>query len=879
MLFTQATNKPLSIFILFFAFITGVEATPPVSIKAERIVDPVTVDGQLNENSWHRTGYSQFWQREPEEGKPASERTEVWLAYDNDAIYLAARLYDSQPESISSLLGRRDDSLDCDWFWLYLDPFHDKRSGFAFGITPAGSVSDCVYYNDSFSDNSWDAVWSSATSRDDLGWTVEMRIPFNQLRFNHHQEEYVWGVHFRRVLMRRNETVESVFIPRTAGGFVSHFLDMNGIEGINPKSLFNIIPYTVGKGTLQPDEKDQASGSFGIDAKIGLLSNLTLDLSFNPDFGQVEVDPASINLSAAETYYSEKRSFFIEGSDIFTNFGYEGATNHIGANWSSPDLFYSRRIGRPPQGSGNGEVIDSSPEWSTILGAAKLTGTVGEGWKIGAIYALTDREFAGTIRGNGNGEVELEPLTHYSVVRTLKEFNNGRQGVGFLGTLVLRDFNDPSLQKELSRSSWASGLDWWSFLDKKKVWALSGWLAASRVNGSREQILTLQQEYPHYYQRPDADHVELDPTATSLDGWSGRVELSKEQGNFRLHAALGAVSPGFDVQDAGYLGRSDIINGHVMIGWRDYTPGKLLRNWSISLFTQRNYNFDGIKIGEQRLIAIANIRFLNYWSVYFQTSQNAEQYSHTATRGGPLMKVPAYQWYDFGISSDSRKKIVYELDSFYNHSRDGSDEYSVSLGISWKPNTCISLSLTPAYTKNLERTQWVTRIRDEQMTATYGNRYIFSTLDMKEISCSLRMNWIFSPRLSIQAYIQPFISVGRYSDFAELSAPSTNQLRVYGQNDSTIRYSDGVYTIDPDALGTAGSFTVRNPDFNMKSLRGTVVLRWEYRPGSSFYFVWTQNRADYSNPGDLRFGRDIGNLFSAQGSNVFMIKLSHSFNL
>ena len=866
-------------FILFFSAYSGIEADSPASIRAERLVDAVHVDGHLREKAWQRVGYSGFWQREPDEGKPASEKTEVWLAYDNEAIYLAARLYDSEPEKISSLLGRRDDSLDCDWFWFYLDPFHDKRSGFAFGITPAGSVADSVYYNDTFSDDSWNAVWSSAARRDAGGWTVEMRIPFNQLRFHNHQGAQVWGVHFRRTLMRQNETADSVFIPRTAGGFVSRFMELEGIQGIDPKPLVDLIPYAVGKTERLPAEKNQNSASIGLDAKIGLRSSLTLDLSVNPDFGQVEVDPASINLSAAETYYSEKRSFFIEGADIFSNFGYQGATSHVGADWNSPDLFYSRRIGRPPQGSVGGEKIDSTPEWSTILGAAKLTGTMGKGWKIGAIYALTDREFARTTPDSQVDAVEVEPLTHYAVLRGTKEFNEGKQGLGFLGTLVMRDFKDPGLQNELSRSSWASGIDWWSFLGDRKDWALSGWMAASRVNGSPEQIYALQREYPHYYQRPDAGHVELDPLAESLDGWAGRIELNKEQGNFRFNAALGAISPGFDVQDAGYLGRSDIINGHIMAGWRNYTPGRLLRNWSVSLYTQRNYNFDGIKIGEQRLIAIASLRFLNYWSFYFQTSQNAESYSHTATRGGPLMKVPSHQWYDIEISSDSRRKLVYDLDAFLLNSQNGSKEYSIRLDIDWRPSTRISLSLTPSYSDTLQRAQWVTRIADAAMTATYGKRYLFSTLDLKEISCSLRMNWIFSPRLSLQAYIQPYISVGHYSGFAELTAPATDELRVYGQGESTIRRQDESYIVDPDAAGPAAPFRFDDPDFNLKSLRGTVVLRWEYRPGSSFYFVWTQNRADSSDPGDFRFGRDMGHLFSAQGTNVFMIKLSHSFNL
>lgn len=848
-------------------------------IHADRLTEPVIIDGRLDETVWQQIAYSEFWQREPDEGKPASERTEVWIAYDDDAIYLAARLHDSRPEQITALLGRRDDELDSDWFWLYLDPYHDKRSGFGFGITPSGSISDCVYYNDTFSDSSWDGIWTSRVQRENRAWTVEIRIPFNQLRFSRNNGEYRWGVHFRRVLMRRNETSESTFIPRTSGGFVSHFRELNGIHDIRPKPLVNIVPYTVGKGELHSDDQNKAAGNMGLDAKIGLQSSLTLDLSVNPDFGQVEVDPASINLSAAETYYQEKRPFFIEGADIFGNFGYGGASTHVGANWSSPDLFYSRRIGRAPQGSGNGAPIASMPEWSTILAAAKLTGTVGQGWKVGAIYGLTEREYAKTLVSGEKVEQEVEPLSHYGVARALKEFNQGRQGLGFMGTVVARDFRDTSLQSELSRNSWSVGLDGWSFLDSRKDWVVSGWLAASQVNGSSAHIYELQQEYPHYYQRPDADHKELNPLATSLNGWAGRLELNKEQGNFRFNTAIGAISPGFDVRAAGYQSNCDIINGHIMIGWRDYKPGKILRNWSVNLYTQRNYNFAGDKIGEQRLIFIANARFLNYWSAYFQTSLNPGNYSQTATRGGPLMKMPAYQWYDFSVNSDSRKEIVGELEGYYSHSANGSHETQISCELTWKPTSRLSLSLEPRYYDTLERAAWVTSISDPLMTATFGKRYLFSSLDMNEVSCSLRMNWIFTPKLSLQAYIQPFISVGHYFDFAELSAPASDKLRVYGRGDSTIQSENGDFLVDADAAGPAGSFRFASPDFNLKSLRGTVVFRWEYQPGSSFYFVWTQNRADYADAGDFRFGRDLRRLFSAPGDNIFMIKLSHTFNL
>ncbi len=871
-------NRIVGMLILMLGLTGTVRAVEKAPIRAERLQDPVTVDGRLEESSWQRQGYCEFWQREPDEGKPASERSEVWLAYDDDALYVAARLSDSQPELVSGLLGRRDTELDCDWFTVYLDPYLDKLSGFAFGITPAGSVSDRALYNDVGWNSLWDGIWNGKAQRDRQGWTVEMRIPFNQLRFSKKDGEYRWGVHFRRIVMRKNEVSDSAPIPRTGNNMVSLFKEMVGIEGIAPRPLIMVSPYLVGKGEFLAGEVDQATGNLGLDAKIGLRSNLTLDLCVNPDFGQVEVDPASINLSAAETYYQERRPFFIEGADLFTNFSFCGG-NHPSAGWNNPRFFYSRRIGRPPQGSVSQSGQIDMPEWATILSAAKLTGTLGNGWKIGAIYGLTEREFAAVDDLGQEFEVEVEPLTHYAVLRTQKEFNQGRQGLGFLGTLVARDFADDSLRGALNSDSWMVGFDGWAFFGPQKNWVLSGWFSSSRVNGSAQRITSLQQEFPHYYQRPDMSHVNLDTGLTHLDGWVGRIEVNKEKGNLRFNAGLGAVSPGYDIRDGGYHTSADVINGHVLVGWQDFTVGKVIRKWNIDLWHQRNYNFAGDKIGEQRVIVAANAQFLNYWSCNFMTSYNPGHFSQTATRGGPLMKIPSYQWYNFTISSDSRKRLVGSLSGYVNQSSNGSSENTFSLSLSLKPSSRFSLSISPAYSSINERAQYVTQVNDPTMTATYGKRYVFSALDLKELSCSMRINWIFTPQLSLQGYIQPFLSVGHYRDFAELAEPSSDRFRPFGHDGSTIEAENGSFGVDPDGSGPAAPFRFNNPDFNLKSLRGTLVLRWEYLPGSSLYFVWTQNRADYANPGDFRFGRDLGDLFSARGDNVFMVKLTHGFNL
>jgi len=853
-------------------------------VEAIRATEKIEIDGFLEENSWQTQGYSDFTQRDPKDGESPTEKTVFWVAFDDEAIYVAARMFDSNPDKIVSRLSRRDDSVDSDWFIFSVDPYYDRRSGYQFAVSPAGSIIDWTIYNDEFSDTTWDGVWESAAQIDDQGWTVEIRIPYNQLRFKK-KDNYTWGVNFRRVIQRKNEEVVFSWAPKEESGFVSHFAKLVGISDINPGRLIELLPFTANKAAFSPVKKGnpfETGKSFvangGLDMKVGLKSNLTLDLTANPDFGQVEVDPAVINLSAAETYYQEKRPFFIEGANIF-EFGYGGATSHWGVNWSSPSFFYSRRIGRSPHGYVDSDGYVRYPDWSTILLAAKITGKIGKDWNFGLLSALTEREYAEIDLSGQRLSEEVEPFTYHGVLRAQKEFNQGMQGLGFITTGVVRDLQTETLENSLSRNSFSLALDGWTFMDKNRTWVFSGWLGGTRVSGSQTAIFNLQNSYPHYYQRPDATHVELDEEATSLSGWAGRFLINKQKGNIMFNAALGAVSPGFDSTDMGYQSRGDIINGHVMVGYRSLHPGKLLRNWSLYVFTQRNYDFGGNKIGEQRLILFSNFQFLNYWQAYFQMSVNAKQWSHTLTRGGPLTLTPAYTWYDFSLSSDDRKPVVFYFGGFYLTGKSGDQEWAGYTTLLWRPKSNISLSLSPEYSSDNTVAQWVTRIEDEFMTETYGNRYIFAHIDQKTLSCSLRLNWIFTPKLSLQAYIQPFIAVGDYDRFKELARAKSFDFNEFGDGDSTISYEDGIYTVDPDGQNPAPAFSFGNTDFNYKSLRGTIVLRWEYRPGSLLYLVWTQNRADFSNPGDFKFGRDFGNLLTAPGDNIFMLKFTYRFKL
>ncbi len=854
------------------------------SIKAIRLVEKVTLDGQLNEKVWQGKSISGFTQTDPDDGQPPTEKTEVWLAYDDNAIYVAARMHDSEPQKIISLLARRDDFVDADYFLFYVDPYYDRRSGFKFAVNPSGSIADWTMYNDSWDDSSWDGIWEAKTQIDEGGWTVEMKIPFDQLRFKRKEDgEYIWGVNFKRYIKRKNEIVIFSWCPKTESGFVSRFARMNGMRQIKPKKLFEITPYLVGKADFSTEEEgnpfatgEDFSANSGMDIKYGLKSNLTLDLSINPDFGQVEVDPAVINLSAAETYYNEKRPFFLEGANIF-RFGIGGATSNIGADWGDPRLFYSRRIGHAPQGSVDTDGHVWYPDMTTILMAAKITGKIGKEWNLGFMNAMTQREYAQVDFNGERSQAEVEPFSNYTVLRLSKEFNEGRQGLGFIATSVLRDLRDENLEATLNEKAFSLGIDGWTFLDKKKVWVLTGWLGGTQVSGSKERIYDLQQSWPHYYQRPDQDHVELEDNATTLNGWSGRFTLNKENGNFLFNVALGMISPGFDSRDIGFQWSADVINGHIMVGYQSFKKWKFIREWNLLFFTQRNYNFNWDLVGEQRLICIANVKLKNFWEVYFQMSYNPERWDQTRTRGGPLMLLQTYTWYDWGIFSDRRKPLVFNFSGYHLVNDWGRTTHAVAISLEWKPGSNFYISISPNYQHGMNSSQWVSNIEDEVMTDTYGTRYIFANLDQKTLSCSIRLNWIFSPRLSLQAYIQPFISVGNYTNLKEFARPRSYDFNVYGSGTSTISYEDETYTINPGDGGEI--FTISDPNFNLKSLRGTVVLRWEFRAGSTLYLVWTQNRADYEDPGDFAFGRDIGRMVKAPGDNIFMLKFTYRFKI
>ena len=862
----------------------GNPISPVDTLHACRLNDKIKLDGILSEQIWHQDqGVTNFVQREPQEGAAPTFETVVYIAYDNEALYIGARLFDAAPDSIISRLSRRDQGLDSDAFGIFIDPYLDRRSGYYFGLTAAGTYFDGVMLNDEWDDDSWDGVWQGEVNVDDYGWSLEVRIPYSQLRF-HEQKEYRWGINFRRDIKRLNEKVYLVYTPKDGSGFVSRFPILSGIENISPSRRMEVLPYVRAKAEyLNVDAGDPFNdGSrlipgIGADIKQGIGSNLTLDGTINPDFGQVEVDPAVVNLSDVETYFQEKRPFFIEGASTF-RFGQGGSRENWSFNYGPPSFFYSRRIGRAPQGSLPDYDYADIPEGTRILGAAKLTGKMWEDWNFGTLHAVTAREYADiSLDGNISG-TEIEPLAYYGLLRSQKEIDKGRQGIGFIGTYTGRNFKDQRLRDELNSNAASFGIDSWTFLDQEQVWVVTGWAGMSHVQGNTTRMIDLQTSSRHYLQRPDAGHVHVDSNATSMTGYAGRILINKQKGNVFFNSAFGFIDPKFDVNDAGFFWRGDLINAHIGSGYKWTEPGSFARSAYLIGAVFGNLDF-GKNVTWAGIFTVANVEFPNYYHLEVMYAYNPQVMDYRLTRGGPMALSPPGWEFNVDARSDDRKLLTVGLFS-QGYTRSSNEWFrNVGFSLEWRPAPNFLLSLSPQIMWDQEFAQWIDAFPDPTADLTYGSRYVFGEMDYTEISASIRVNWTFTPNLSLQLYAQPLASKGDFTNFKELAEPETYNFNLYGDGNSTIELVDGEYIVNPDGDGPAQPFYFEDPDFNIRSLRFNAVLRWEYLPGSTLYLVWTQSRFNDQYQDDFQINRAMTSLMDQAADNILMIKMNYWMHL
>jgi hypothetical protein len=846
--------------------------------RAVRVTKPPAVDGNLDDEAWSAAPeITGFTQRDPDEGKPATETTVVKVVYDDDAIYFGARMDDRKP--VTTLLGRRDTQLESDWFRVYLDPQFDRRSGASFWVNPANVQFDMVIYNDGWDDPDWDAVWESQTKTTASGWTAEMRIPYSQLRFPA-RAQHTWGIQLVRHISRNNESDRLVHIPKNESGFVSRFARLSGIEGIRPKRALELMPYGVTRSDLRGtvgiadplNSYSEFKADAGLDVKYGVTSNLTLTGTLNPDFGQVEVDPAQVNLSAFELFFPEKRPFFIEGANLF-EFGQGGSNNNFNFSFYPPILFYSRRIGRAPQGTGD-LTYDylSAPNETTILGAGKITGKTGNGWTVAALDALTDAETARFTLGDLRDDRSIEPMTNYLVTRIAKDLGRDSQGrVGTLFTAVNRDLPDDL--GFLREEAYLAGIDGYWFFGKKD-WILEWFLAGTDVTGSPEAISNTQQSSAHYFQRPDASHVTLDENRTSLSGYGGRITLAKQTGKFRYNFQAQSLSPGFEINDIGYLQRADATATHAAVMYDDREPKGNRRSLGFWAGKWQNWNWDGDLISNG-VGGSGYVVWKNYIETWGEVFGSFDRLDDRATRGGPLMKRLPDVWLAGGVITDTRKKISFNAKTGHIvYDEAGVSEHDYNIGVTYRPTSNLRLSVNPSYNVFHDTAQYVATVPDSAATSTYGNRYVFADIDRHTLEISTRADWTFNAKLTFQLYLQPFVASGDYRGFKELAAPRTRDFVTY---DGAMEFNPvaNEYTVVPDDTRSTSAFILTNPDFNFRSVRGSAVVRWEFRPGSALYAVWNENRAEQETFGDFRLRRDISSITSIDSDDVFLIKVSY----
>jgi hypothetical protein len=850
-------------------------------LHASRLTGKFTLDGELEEDIWSTAEVAtHFLQKDPAEGQEATERTELRIAYDDSALYVAVRLYDSDPKSIVRRLSRRDDYSDSDLFTLYLDPRHDHLTGALFEISSAGVQRDGIISNDNFTDYSWDGVWESAVHIDDTGWSAELRIPFSQLRIAAGVNG-IWGINASRFIHRKNETDWLELVPKKDSGLASRMAHLEGMAGLESSGGIDLMPYVVGRSEfLQPTgpqdpffDHPRFFAGAGTDLKYHLSGSFTLDATVNPDFGQVEVDPAVVNLTAFPTFFDEKRPFFIEGSQIFNNFGRGGSNSFWGFNYAEPNLFYSRRIGRTPEFSPTADFVDS-PQSTAIISAAKLTGKTQKGWSVGLVEAITAREYAKVQTNGSRSKTEVEPLTNYFVGRVEREMGT-RAGVGMMMTGVRRNLDTTDLSNLLSKQAYAGGADAYYFLDSHKQWVVNGRLIGSWVSGSTAAVTQLQQAPQRYYQRPDVRYVHFDPNRTSLSGWSGVVRINRNTGKYwNVNAQVWGVSPGFESNDAGFHFNGDVGGAHGVLVLKKMDPDRWTRFRQLWIAQWWTWDYGRRMQGKGQALGL-NVTFLNYWNANVNLNYHLRTLDDKLTRGGPVAMNPKGDSVWFNVGSDSRKKISFNLSM--NSGKDDGGNWTAggSLGLSLKPSSSILITTGPNYFRSRSVAQYVTTVADT--TATYGNRYVFSDLDQIQGDLTTRVNWTLSPKMSLQVFTQPLISVGRYWHLKEFTQPGGYSFSRYGIDQGTIFPKDSsTYTIDPDGNGPIPSFDISNPDFNFKSLKVNAVFRWEWRLGSTFYLVWTQSRTDTQTTGQF-YRSDLGKVFTSPPSNVFLARLAYWF--
>lgn len=837
--------------------------------RTERLVArPPEIDGRLDDEAWKQGEWTgDYIQQIPTEGAPPSVKTELKILYDDQHVYFAIRAYDD-PAKVHRYPGRRD-AFTGDIVGVCFDSYNSKKTGFEFDLTAGGSKIDLILGNGETEwDTTWDPVWDGKVAHDEQGWTAEFRVPLNQLRFGS-QEEHVWGLHAWRWIDRNQEEVQWQLIPRQNTGRMYQLGELQGIRDLPRQRHLELLPFAMGRastGPSVPDGGTDGSGAIGLDAKLGLTSNFTLDATVNPDFGQVEADPSVVNLTAYETFYEEKRPFFLEGRKILS-FEVE----------DEDQLFYSRRIGAPPSGVpflGPDEEMASLPESTTILGAFKLTGRTEGGTSVAVLQAFTQKETVPVTSPLGSRDAVVEPFGSYTVARLHKDWDKGNTSLGGILTSTHRWVGNSALAFLPSQATTA-GVDFTRHF-ANRAWVLEASGVASRVSGDTEAILALQTNPVHFFQRPDASHLGVDRDATSLSGHGGVLRFGRSDTS-RLHLGeeFSWYSPGLELNDVGFLRQADLMANRVSVGWSEPTPKGLFRNYAVQLAREDQWAFGSLETrSETELEASGQLK--SRWRA--QASLSYEDVVDTRMlRGGPALR-----WHDFFeaqtfLGSDESRRISAHAHGGYSWARDDdSRAWNTGVGLNLRPSNRLSLSGSVSYESLLDNLQYVdTADRDAGEP-----RWILGRIGQDTWSFTFRVNLSITPDLTVQYYGSPFVGTGRYDAFKRatdtLARDFASRFHLFAPEEIAYDAEANAYRVSEAQSGR--SYVFRNPDFSFRQFRSNLVARWEWKPGSSLYVVWSQGRTGYVPEWEGSFSSNWDSLWRARADNVFLVKVSYWFS-
>ena len=851
---------------------------PQRAYRTERITEkPPVVDGSLDDSAWDLVEWSgDYVVYTPNAGEAPTEQTFMKVLYDNQNLYVAFRCLDSEPDKIEQRMGRRD-QFPGDWVEVNIDSYHDKRTGFSFTVSASGVKNDEFVSNDSNWDVSWNPIWETRTQVDSAGWTAELRIPLSQIRFPGDAEQ-VWGIQSTRNNFRADERSTWQPVSPNASGWVSRFGELRGLRNLQPRRTVELQPYVVAQRSTYPQEEGNpfAPGtdnrlSAGLDARIGVTNDLTLDLTINPDFGQVEADPGALNLDGYQVFFREQRPFFVEGQNIF-NFNLSSA--EAGGGHTSDQLFYSRRIGGSPHRvisseAGRRYYVDQ-PVNTTILGAAKFSGKTSSGLSVGLLESVTEREMATIDLAGERSKSVVEPLTNFQVGRIQQDFRGGDTYVGAIFTGVQRDLRDDPELDFLHREAYSGGLDF-THRWKDRAWYVAGNTVLSSVSGSKEAILETQTGFEHFFQRPDANHLAVDSSATRLNGSSGMLKVGNVGGNFIFETGATWRSPGFEINDIGFMRNADEINYFGWLARRWQNPFSIFRRLQVNGNVYSTFDFGGTLL-QQTFNVNSHANFTNFMRVGGGASYIAYLASKTDLRGGPTLRISPGAEYFAYVNSDQRKKVTVGMDGYEFRTFDGTQlQRSVGLWASWQPLDAASINFSPNYSVLRRADQYV----HQRQTST-GTSYLVAAVDQQTFSTTVRFTYNLTPDLTLQYYGQPFISRGRYRDFKRFTGDALAE--DFGERFEA--FPAGAVTYDAEQeeyrIETGeGEFTLVDPDFNFIQFRSNMVVRWEYRPGSEIFLVWSQGNTAAADPAEGLLRSLSANVFSDETRNTFLVKATY----